>query len=243
MPTASLTDTLDQLVLEIGYVTVPPRASDNLRTMRPGTIMDFDAEFMDEIPSSENRAKILTWMNAHPKSLLGVADVEHQKIMAASPYRWRRVLSWLLIALVVVVVLVAAWFTHGWLDALGIANAPKGVSDRDYFFAVIASYAGAVAHTLVAALKQRQRTSSGSEPAFTALGNFAIWVHVNETYLMVYAFVIPAAAYAVMLLNGSVALATAFLVGYSIDSVLEVLLTRFDKFTSARTEIVANPSV
>jgi hypothetical protein len=235
----ALAEVLDKLILEIGFVTVPPRANENLKTMRPGTIMDFDAEFKDEVPSADSRAAILSWMNSHPSALVGVADVDKKKIMAASPYAWRRALSWLLILGVGSLVLVGAANTHWWLDRFSFARAPAKATNQDYVAVVLAAYAGALAHTLIAALKQRQRADTQNGPTFTALGNVALWVHVNEAYLVIYAFAIPAAAFAVVLLNGSVDLIVALLVGYSIDSVLEVLLGRFDKFVAGRTELVA----
>jgi hypothetical protein len=235
---AELAKMIRQLVLEIGYVTVPPRANENLKTMRPGSVMNFKNEFEDEIPSSEDRNKILSWINEHPLTLSGIADVQHEKIMAASSSALRRAVSWMLLASVVGLMLVASAFTHGWLDRLGLPSVPTKATDTDYLLAIAAAYVGAIGHVLIAAIKQRQRaTSTGKDNTFTALGNAALWVHVNESYLIVYAIAIPVAAYAVMLIAGSVSLLTPFLVGYSIDSVLEILLSRFDKFVG-RTELL-----
>lgn len=94
-------------------------------------------------------------------------------------------------------------------------------------------------HIAIAALKQLRHSAAGDDQRFTAIGNFTVWVHINEMYLMMYALAIPAVAYTVILSTGRIDNLTMAFVGFSIDSLLDVVLARFDKFSAGRTEAIA----
>ncbi|MGH3648161.1 MAG: hypothetical protein ACRDTM_13435 [Micromonosporaceae bacterium] len=235
---ASVRRDIDRCVLEIGYLTVPERTNDNLDSLRVGGAMNFHEEFADEIPSKDARTLILKWLNAHPRTVTGVVDVPSGTIIRASRKRVRRMLSWALVLAVVALALVSAGFAAQWVKVFGVGTAPANAAGTDYVWAVLAAYGGAVLHIAIAALKQL-RTSGGDDQRFTAIGNFTLWVHINEMYLMMYALAIPAVAYTVILSTGRIDHLTMAFVGFSIDSLLDVVLARFDKFSAGRTEAIA----
>ncbi|MGH3713560.1 MAG: hypothetical protein ACRDT4_08905 [Micromonosporaceae bacterium] len=229
---------IDRCILEIGYLTVPERANENLQSVRVGATLNFHDEFAHEITSKDARTLILRWMTSHPRSVMGVVDVASGVIIRASGHRIRRLLSWVLVLAVVALALVSAVYAVD-LVKLFEAKNPKGATSTTYLIGILAAYAGAVLHVLIAALKQQRRANAEPDQRFTAIGNFTVWVHINEMYLMLYAFAIPAMAYGVILATGKIDNLYLVFVGFSIDSLLGVALERFDKFVAARTEAIA----
>jgi len=229
---------IDQCVLEIAYLTVPERADRVLKSLRVGGTMNFHQEFLSEIPSERARTTLLKWLNTHPRLVRGVVDVPSGSVIKASGSASRRAQSWLMVLAVMTVALVSAGFAPELLGLTEVGKVPPG-SGTDYVWAVLFAYAGAVAHVGIAAMKQLRRSGADDDQRFTAIGNFAIWVHINEMYLVMYALAIPVVAYAVILSTGQIDNFTMAFVGFSIDSLLDVVLSRFDKATAGRTETIA----
>ena len=230
---------IDRCVLEIGYLTVPPRTNENLDALRVGAAMNFHDEFADEIPSMQARTAILKWLNSHPRLVRGVVDPSTGVIIKASGRPMRRIQSWLIVLGVVALALVASGFAPSLLKAIGVGKLPAHGTGTQYVWGILAAYAGSVCHIGIAALKQLRRSTATDDQRFTAIGNFTIWVHVNEMYLTVYALAIPIVAYVVILTTGSIDNLTLFFVGFSIDSLLDTVLARFDKVSAGRTEAIA----
>jgi len=230
---------IDRCVLEIGYLTVPDRTNENLASLRVGAGMNFHDEFADEIPSKEARNALLKWLNNHPRLVRGVVDPSTGVIIKASGNPVRRLQSWALVLGVVALALVASGFAPSLLKLVGIGTLPAHGSGTRYVWGILAAYAGSVFHIGIAALKQLRRSNATDDQRFTAIGNFTVWVHINEMYLMMYALAIPIVAYVVVLTTGSIDNLTLFFVGFSIDSLLDVVLARFDKASAGRTEAIA----
>jgi hypothetical protein len=199
---------------------------------------NFHEEFADEIPNPQARTTLLKWLNAHPRLVGGVVDVPSGSIIRASGQPRRRVRSWLMVLGVMAVALASAGLAPDLLRLAGVGTVPAGTG-ADYVWAVLFAYAGAVAHVGIAALKQLRRSGATDDQRFTAIGNFTIWVHINEMYLVLYGLAIPVVAYLVMLSTGRIDNVTMAFVGFSIDSLLDVVLSRFDKVAAGRTETIA----
>lgn len=236
--TGTLRQGIDRCVLEIGYLTVPDRVNQVLRSLRVGAAMSFHEEFADEIPNPAARTTLLRWLNAHPRLVAGVVDVPSGTIIRASGQPRRRALSWVMVLAVMGVALVSAGFAPSLLKLAGLGQVPAG-NGGDFVWAVVFAYAGAVAHVGIAALKQLRRSGATDDQRFTAIGNFTIWVHINEMYLMLYGLAIPIVACLVILSTGRIDNLTMIFVGFSIDSLLDVVLARFDKTVVGRTETIA----
>jgi hypothetical protein len=135
--------------------------------------------------------------------------------------------------------LILSGFAPSILKLIGVGTLPSDGTGTQYVWGILAAYAGSVFHIGTAALKQLRRANSTDDQRFTAIGNFTVWVHINEMYLMMYALAIPLVAYVVVLTTGSIDILTLFFVGFSIDSLLDVVLARFDKASAGRTEAIA----
>lgn len=230
---------LDAIIVKLGVLTVPARINKTLRLLRVGAAMNFHAEFKELLPSPEIRAEVLNWIQEHPVSVCGVVNATTGTIVKASPKAYRRALSCFSIFATAVGVCAVAAFSSRWLDELHVGTVPLNVTDHDYIWAIVFSYAGALFHVVVASLKQQKGTAPANRD-FAAIGNLAIWIHVHESYLFWYTLVIPIAVYSLILATGQIMLPTLFFLGYSIDSVLDVFLDRFDSFSRRPTEIITN---
>jgi hypothetical protein len=235
--TTQLRTDLRGCIREIAFVTVPARVNQNLLTLRVGGRMNFYDEFADELPDKEMAGQILDWMSRHPKTVEGVIDLAGGTVVRADPRTWRQFLSvGMVLALGAVMVLVASQSRH-WLGWLDIPMKPE-LRGGDFVRGILVAYAGAVLHIGVAALKQQRRASASEARTFTALGNVLTWIHVNESALLFYTFVVPVTAGVFLVIQGHVSVASVFFIGYAIDSVLDTFVERFEKVAPRQTEVV-----
>lgn len=231
--TAKATGLLDEVIFHAGLVTIPIRLNAHLRELRIGGALRFDDMFADEVPAAAARTKLLRYIDDHPATVDGLVDLEHGVVFRADRRRARRLVSYglQLLALVlgegVVYALTHAgeWFS---LQDWPIPAARFPELSLAYLFLAV----GALAHVLVDWLK-RQRDADRSDPV--TLGDLMLWLHVREMTVViaiVYLWVgVVGAAFALH----HVAWQTAFFMGYSIDSVVDLFLQRFSVTAAAAT--------
>jgi hypothetical protein len=235
--TAGLRADLRACILEIAFITVPARVNQNLETLRVGGRMSFYDEFADELPDREMAGQILEWMSRHPKTVEGVVDLAGGTVVRADSRTWRQFASpGMVLVLGALMVLIASQSRHwmGWLDL----PAKPELRGGDFVRGILVAYAGAVLHIGIAALKQQRTASATDARTFTALGNVLTWIHVNESALLFYAFIVPVTAGVFLVIQGKVAVASVFFVGYAIDSVLDTFVERFEKVAPRQSEVV-----
>lgn len=218
---------LHEIIRICGQLTIPGRVNDHLVALRIGQAFDFHKSFQDELPNQEDRGKVLQFMADHPNIVTGIVDVDAGTIYRASTSHRRRLLSYFGVMLFAV----AGFGLIGLIDQTNIWRA-AGTELRfpelgnAYIFLLL----GAVSHVLVGAIKQtRQRASAG----LVALEDWLLWCHVRETSLVlsiVYLWIgVVGMAF---LFEPPIPWHTAFFVGYSIDSFVDIFLGKF----SARAE-------
>jgi hypothetical protein len=235
--TAELRTDLRACILEIAFLTVPARVNQDLDTLRVGGRMSFYDEFADELPDRDMATEILVWMSRHPKTVEGVIDLAGGTVVRADPRAWRQFLSaGMVLALGGLMVLIASQSTH-WLDWLDLP-ARAELRGAEFVRGVLVAYGGAVLHIGIAALKQQRSASANGARTFTALGNVLMWVHVNESALLFYTFVVPVTAGVFLVIQGKLVVASVFFIGYAIDSVLDTFVERFEKVAPKQSEVV-----
>jgi hypothetical protein len=222
---------LDELVYRCCLVTIPPRLDQHLDTLRVGRKLDFHDSFSDELANDADRKRLLLYLRAHPTAVRGVVDVDGGTIHHVARRRWRRAVSYFGLAIALLLGFgIAAGFAlmERWL---GLSEWPVHAEQwpdvaRAYLFVVL----GAFAHVGVDALKQAR---AQGQAAPTALGDAVLWLHVKEVPLLwsiVFLWVGALGIAATQQLSGW---QTAFFVGYSIDSFVDLFLQRFGDFTGA----------
>lgn len=216
---------LDLLIYQCAIITLPDRINGHLRTLRVGQSLDFKTAFADELPREEDQNKILDYIRAHPRAISGVVDPNRAVIYQASPHPFRRVVSYLAIAAAALTGFVIAYLITQisvWLPAPNWPITPARLPELLVAYALL--LAGGALHVGVDALKQLRAPAS----PLLALEDSLLWIHVKElpniAGLVSFWIGLVGLAWAFPVIDGP----TAFFVGYSIDSFVELFLARFD---------------
>jgi hypothetical protein len=229
-------DQLDELILEALYVTIPPRVRSNLVSYRVGAAMDFRDDFRDEAKKPEHQEAVFDWMYRHGASIAGVFDRQRLVIFKAAASPWLRAATLLAIAVAVL-----------GLGALPVLRAPLGLTgdlaprldDGQLAMAYFAALAGALVHVFVEQFKDGMRAARAGEPHAT-LGNWVLWLHVRYVSIILSAFSVFVVA---MLVAATTTtdpqLVTMLAVGYSADSLLDLVLPKVSTLMAKRTEVIS----
>ncbi|MBU7021417.1 MAG: hypothetical protein HXS41_10210 [Theionarchaea archaeon] len=242
-----LTQLLSELIYHSDLITIPNRVNQHLRTVRPGSPLDFREAFKDEMPKDESGVlqcslKILQYIHAHPGSVWGVVDTENGLIFKVDPSRWRRLCSYI----VIVAALVGG--TYGICKGVPFLGSYLELenwsefSDKDLLTACLFVIFGGIAHIGIDALKQI-RTSG--EHTFKVLEDLISWIHIKEGPILVGIFTLFLGVLIFVSLFEKIDWKAAFFVGYSIDSVIDLYFQRFttssSKYTDALLKSVKSP--
>lgn len=224
---------LDEIIFHASKITIPHRISHHLESLRIGQPLDFHETFEDELPKYEERVKVLRYINSHPKIVEGVVDVDNGKIYHASPNIRRRYMSFAVIGGVILLggILVFVFSNMGsWLN---LKDWPVTFSFTElivaYFFILI----GAFVHIGVEGVKQ-YRANQGQ--TFLAIENWLLWIHIKEVPIIMSIISLWIGFFGLALLLQNVGWQTAFFVGYSIDSFVDLFIGRFTNTISTRTQ-------
>jgi hypothetical protein len=220
---AALEGPLDQIIYHCESLTIPTRLDRYLKNMRVGQPLDFHAAFSDELPKPDQRRRVLDVLASQPGVVEGVVDASTGLIYRVSPLAWRRRISPLLIATAAACGFAVVWLFSGmgaWL-ALGEWPVKPGDFPRlavDYLFLVF----GGLAHLGVNALKQ-YRTRGGG----LLLADWLLWLHVRETVVVWGILYLWVGFFGLAWAMPNAGWQTFFFAGYSIDSVVDLFLARF----------------
>ena len=230
---------LHEIILKCGQLVIPVRVSQHLNELRVGQPLDFHATFRDELSSEEDRITLLKFMKAHESALkIGVVDVGAGQIFRTASSSHRRALSFILIGLVVAGGLVLTYAIanlSNWFSLPGwpVTSSRWGELLAGYLFLV----GGAAAHTLVGALKQARLKQTQS---FLALEDWVLWVHVKEAAILAGVFSLWVGMFGLIFLSPVISWSTAFFVGFSLDSFVDLFIQRFTTIASSRVKEITS---
>lgn len=227
-----------ELIFQAAYLTVPDRLQQWLNKSRPGYYIPFHSIFQDEVPSEADRKKLLQYIGWAPEMLEGgLVDVTNGLVYRFSPSKWERRLS-------VVQVLASFLVATGSVIAscyLSIDGWPFRREHLPVFIlSWVATIAGIAVHLLVGNAKQAQ--SPGSSPPVIAPSEFLARINANSGQLLrliglaLIGFFIM--AFTVGVSSGLVL--SAFLAGYSLDSLLGLGAAGLDQQAAAQADFLKN---
>jgi hypothetical protein len=222
---------LDQLVYQCASLTLSPRVNDVLCNLRIGQCLDFDFEFEAELPKDLELRKRLLLELAQEGGVLtaGVVDAEERMIYKVAASRKQQIWSavrlalWLLLGAAVIPATLAALKGPDW-NLLPILL-------QDYALLFV----GSGAHLAVAAIKAAK---AQTRPSFQAINDWVLWLHVRETKVF-WGFAYVWLGYVLLTMSANIQKVnweTAFFAGYSIDSVVELLLGRFETAVKSKVQ-------
>jgi hypothetical protein len=227
---------LDQIVFHCASLTIPRRLDAYLDNLRVGQTLDFHSAFEDELPKREQRQRVLEDLARQPGVVSGVIDAPSGLIYRASPSGWRRRASAFLLTAFAAIGFLAVWLFSIAGDSLSLAGWPVKAKQFPelaigYLFLVL----GGIAHVGVNALKE----SRAGKSRFSVLDDWILWLHVRESsVLWAILYLWAGFLFLASTLHG-LNWQTAFFAGYSIDSVVDLFLERFQKFATAQTADLA----
>lgn len=246
---SNINELLGKVIYHACLVAIPARIDQHLEKMRVGQPLDFHETFKDKMPQKgpeeipEYSKKILNYIYLHPAIIWGAVDVKNGLIFKASPKLRRRYLSYILTM---------------WAPFLGVFLIPLLLHYTGDFFNLHTWWfmkqsipdliagclfvtVGGFAHILVDVLKQESITfkqiRAGVQKPSLLLQNWLIWLHVKElTYSIGVLSIWVGFLILVFYFKDIKSLKTAFLIGYCIDSVIDIFLERFREAVSTDSE-------
>jgi hypothetical protein len=254
-------DDLDKLlcrmIYRINILTVPGRINDHFRTLWPGQELDFSKNFGDELCKKDDAPPVLTYIKNHPKCIYGVVNEEKGVIYKVDPSAWRRFgsiavigiiwfFTFLLIYLLPVVLSATRYPFSIAVPNMTIANisvtsldfassTPVDTKITGLFLCVCYAFViiGGLAHVLIEGLKQAKSAPTGSR---LAVEGWIQWFHINEQQNWAAALSLFIGFIFMIVVLKTADYATAFFIGYSIDSIVDLFITRLDIAATAKTD-------
>jgi hypothetical protein len=209
-----------KLVFEVGVLTIPERVNEWLQASRPGYYVPFNAVFEDELPDRDDRSRMLNYLTWAPNALKGgLVDAEAGLIYRYSEDAARRRLTFL--------GLVGAFLAVTGIIPLAcyvpIPSWPLSPPDLAHMLmAWGAILVGVVVHIGVSTAKRAQ--ADGGRPPIIAVGDVFLLIDARFGHILLKLLMALVGFFGMVFTVGpaSAAPLNMFLVGYSLDSVVEM---------------------
>ena len=223
---------LDQIVYQCAALTLTPRVNDVMCNLRVGQALNLEFQFGDELPRSPQlRKRVLDELAQQAAAIEGgLVDVDQGIVYRAARSRAAQIFSsvqlvavLLLGTLIPVLLAYASRFVHNWR----FSSADLQRLLADYVFILL----GSGAHIAIALLKA---VKNDTRPNFKTIDDWMLWLHVREAQVL-QGFAYIWMGYLLLVFTVSdLEWSTAFFAGYSIDSVTELFLERFETLALTR---------
>jgi hypothetical protein len=219
-----LDEQFNKIVFQIGQRTIPARVNDWLHRSRPGYYLPFNLVFESELPSPEDRQKVLNYLAWAPQAVEnGIVDPNEGLIFRYARERSRRARSMWLVILVFVLLtalIVAACYLGGLLPtgSWPLAAANLGLMIAGWVTVLV----GVAVHLAIASVKRSK--ANGGLPPVLAIDDLPLVVDARKGQIMFKMFLAFLGLFFVVFATGveKMSLLSTFLVGYSLDSVIEM---------------------
>ncbi|HLN01781.1 MAG TPA: hypothetical protein VK335_21005 [Bryobacteraceae bacterium] len=226
-------DKLDEIVYTCISNTLTPDINDRLPNLEIGQALDLEFVYGDDFPRDPKLRQRLVLEVAQEQAVIqgGIVDAGSGLIYRIAPTaRERRKSLWHVAGLIVLGGVLAAGsaFLGNWVPSWPIQATQWSALLMNYAFLFV----GAGGHTVIDALKQKR---AQTKPTFVAMDNWMLWLHVHEMpvlYSVLWAdlgFILLTAMVHDLDWRG------AFAAGYSIDSVTDLFLGRFESLVGKAT--------
>jgi len=239
---------IDTLVYLCSELTVPDRVNQKLQQLKDGNALNFNSEFKEELPTEGRRKALLDYIRSHPLLITGgTVDVEKGIIYRTSRSLQQRIgLPMILVgaAFGIGLLITGVMYLLGLLlSANGlITTTPWPITNKQGFVSASLIYVfilmGGVAHLVVNALKE---VRSGQTSNSLLLQDWLLWVRVYLGSLIKAIIFLGLALIGFLFTFGTNGeWVTAFFVGYTADSFVDLFLKRFEIFASTQTKALQN---
>lgn len=223
-----LNTNISQIVALVGEMTIPDRINDWLEQSRPGYYFSFHEVFEDELPQEQDRERLLKFLGWAPNVLKnGLVDTGSGLIYRYDDDREAQKQSLLhllytLLGTVAFIILLALPSLVDETWQLKMTHIPT------LLVGWLAVLIGVVVHVLIGSYKRSRE--QGGLPPMIAVGDLSLWLNAKSGQLILrlglalFAFVALASGAG----PANVTMLNAFLLGYSLDSFVEIFSGSLD---------------
>jgi hypothetical protein len=225
-----------RMVFFIAMITVPERLDEWLEQTDPGYYIPFHMVFEDEIPSIEDRTRLLNLLACTPNAL------QYGSIDAANGLVYRitlRARDWGINLAVIVVTLMAASAVVAGSAMLPFADWPIKQSQMGILLASFAAvFIGIFVHFLIGRTKSRQ--GAGGMPPVFSLSDVRRVLSAQVGSILMKIALSMFGLYGLIFVGGigQLNILNAFLMGYSLDSFIGLFATTAEERSSAQLKVM-----
>jgi len=229
---------LSDIVYQCSFKSIPERLKQHLLTVSNGQALDFYETFEDEVSSKDQATKILQYIANHPKALyyksdkpdkpayqLGIADSAKGLVyrIGSNSEKMRslgKIILWCIAALVgsyIVLILYSRSVSSSTLSGV----LPLG----QIAILFVVMLGGAAAHIAIDMLKE-SRTAKPEQ--LLAINDLVLWIHIKEAVMKSGILILFLGFLILMVTVPSINAETMFVAGYSVDSLGDLFIARFE---------------
>jgi hypothetical protein len=227
---AILDDQCHAMVVQIGLLTIPARLNEWLREATPGSPIAFHAVFEDELPMFEDRQKLLEFLACAPRAVRGgIVDPKSGLVHPFSMHLWAQLASFAALTLA----FLGAWPLLWRVGRIKELFPEHG--QRPLMMAWVALLAGSLVHLGIDKVKQLQTAGGAALPSL-AIGQILPRVNAKLVSMLLKILMMLFGLFGLVFFgNGAhLTLLDAFLVGFSLDSVVSVFGSGVEKRATAQ---------
>jgi len=226
---------IKQILFEIGYQTIPNTLNLWLNNLSPGLYLPFHLIIEDELPDKKDRDKMLYYLAVAPNLIKnGIIDPANGFIYKFSPHILHQLISSFLVFISVIISLFVIHLSTV-LSTYGIKGWPIGIEHESVLLiGWIAVILGVIVHISVESTKKRE---DGVSIGFSVFEIFH-FVDAKCGYLILKSFFALVGLFGLVFASGisTVTPLNAFLVGYSLDSFVDVFRSSTEQKATAQLD-------
>ena len=227
---ATIDERLAAMVRKIGFLTIPERVADFVGRERAGGVFHFHTAFENELPVLADRVALLDYLAESPGGLYGIVDVKQGLIWAVSRGPWYRSPGYMGSLAILLIGGLIALFSHDIASRLGISTA--FADQKNVLATYILVTIGVLGHIAIDLYKQTKVETPDSPTAMEQLG---LWGAVHERQMLGTAGSVWIGTAILIAAFNPVDPWTALLAGYSLDSVVDAGIMRFESAATKGT--------
>jgi|GEM_PF-662060 len=217
-----------KMVLAIGFLTIPDRINTWMDLSRPGYYLPFHLLFEDDLPSAEDRQKVINYLSWAPEVMKsGLVNTESGLIYRYEPDKSSQYCSFLLQLLIFYVLSISVWFFGNHAAYFGIS----GITAKDLLMFWASVLTGIFIHIIVAKFKRSQKTGL---PQIIATGDWLIYLSAHKGDITLKLITALFGLFGFIFSSDSVTIMNSFLVGYSLDSFIGVFSSSLEQKAEAQ---------
>lgn len=231
-----LAERLDEVVYRCCEVTLPSRILHHLNVVPIGDALNFRDAYREELPLAAQRRRFLQYLAHYPGAFPALVEVDNERLLRASSKKARRLLSLVATAVIALGGVGIIWL----LCFLGPQGGRPGVNDwrfttsdfRPFAAAYLFLIGGYSAHIIVNLLKQDREAAASTK----SLTSWIMRVHVHEASYLLSAVLLWLGIAVIARYKEAMNPITAFAIGYTYDSLSDLLIRKFDSAASRTSE-------